>query len=142
MYYMEFTIEDNTVEAITLDEIKKPRKQRISKMEFNKKEQVDIAKKIINILDPSGNNTFTLYQVDNNENQKKDIMDMLPEIKKCVPLNTIRGGYNVPCKRAWLSVTRQVLKKAGYNIVRKDIMMKKNNNTNDYVKTVKCNIVT
>ena len=48
------------------------------KSELYKKEQEDIVDKIILILDLKNKNTYTLYELDNNENIQKQIMDLIP----------------------------------------------------------------
>jgi hypothetical protein len=47
------------------------------KSELYKKEQEEIISKIITILDLENKNTYTLYELDNNENIQKQIMDLI-----------------------------------------------------------------
>ena len=44
------------------------------KSELYKKEQDDIAQKIINILDLDIDNSITLYELDNNEERKNSLL--------------------------------------------------------------------
>ena len=52
------------------------------KSELYKKEQDDITDKIISILDLENKNTYTLYELDHNEDIQKQIMELIPEIRK------------------------------------------------------------
>ena len=40
-----------------------------------KKEQEEIFEKLLNIIDTNGNKTFTLYEIDNDENKQKKIYE-------------------------------------------------------------------
>ena len=53
------------------------------KSELYKKEQEEIIDKICNILDLENRNTYTLYELDNNVEIQKKIMELIPEIRKC-----------------------------------------------------------
>jgi DNA-directed RNA polymerase subunit F len=42
--------------------------------------------KIISILDLENNNTYTLYELDKNEEIQNKIMELIPETRNCVRL--------------------------------------------------------
>jgi len=90
------------------------------KSELYKKEQEEIVDKIILILDLENKNTYTLYELDNNENIQKQIMDLIPEIRKWFSFNGIKAvGEPSKIKRPWLSIIKH-LTKTKYNIESKD----------------------
>ena len=90
------------------------------KSELYKKEQEEIVDKIIIILDLENKNTYTLYELDNNENIQKQIMDLIPEIRKWFSFNGIKAvGEPSKIKRPWLSIIKH-LTKTKYNIESKD----------------------
>ena len=82
--------------------------------------QEEIVNKIILILDLENKNTYTLYELDNNENIQKQIMDLIPEIRKWFSFNGIKAvGEPSKIKRPWLSIIKY-LTKTKYNIESKD----------------------
>jgi hypothetical protein len=52
------------------------------KSQLYKKEQRDIIDKIINIMGLDDENSVTLYELDNNDEKQKKILDLIPEIRK------------------------------------------------------------
>jgi hypothetical protein len=122
----ENNVLDNSIVPVK-EKKEKIKKVKISKDELYKEDQIKIANNILNILDPTGNNTFTLYEIDNNAKIKKEIMDMVPEIKKKFILPRIRGitdnDKSQECKRPWLAVAHTIFKKLKYSIVRKNILV-------------------
>ncbi len=52
------------------------------KSELYKKEQEEIINKIINTLDLTNKNTYTLYELDKNVEIQNKIMELMPEIRK------------------------------------------------------------
>ena len=52
------------------------------KCELYKKEQEEIVDKIITILDLENKTEYTLYELDKNEEIQKQIMELIPEIRK------------------------------------------------------------
>jgi hypothetical protein len=73
-------------------------------------EQAVIIKQVVDILNLGGDG-FYLYDLDNNKDMQKQIMDMVPEIWKYFPHVNITGLiYPEKCKRPWLSIVRGVIK--------------------------------
>jgi hypothetical protein len=90
------------------------------KSELYKKEQDEIIDKIITILDLENKITYTLYELDNNEEIQKQIMELIPEIRKWFSFNGIKAvGEPSKIKRPWLSIVKQ-LTKTKYNMVSLD----------------------
>jgi len=86
------------------------------KSELYKKEQDEIIEKIITILDLENKNTYTLYELDNNEEIQKQIMELIPEIRKWFSFNGIKAvGQPQKIKRSWLSIIKHLIK-SKYNI--------------------------
>ena len=90
------------------------------KSELYKKEQDEIIDKIITILDLENKITYTLYELDKNEEIQKQIMELIPEIRKWFSFNGIKAvGEPSKIKRPWLSIVKQ-LTKTKYNMVSLD----------------------
>ena len=86
------------------------------KSELYKKEQDEIIDKIISILDLENKNTYTLYELDKNEEIQKQIMELIPEIRKYYSFNGIKEvGEPTKIKRPWLSIIKHLIK-SKYNM--------------------------
>ena len=93
------------------------------KSELYKKEQEEIVDKIIVILDLENKNSYTLYELDNNEEIQKQIMELIPEIRKWYSFNNMKAvGEPEKRKRPWLCIIKQLIK-TKYNIVSSDYRM-------------------
>ena len=102
------------------------------KSELYKKEQDEIIYKIITILDLENKNTYTLYELDKNEEIQKQITDLIPEIRKWFSFNGIKAvGEPSKRKRPWLSIIKQLLKEK-YSIESKDFQFTKDGK---YIRT-------
>jgi hypothetical protein len=87
------------------------------KSELYKKEQEEIVDKIIKILDLENKTEYTLYELDKNEEIKKKIMELIPEIRKYYAFNNMKAvGEPNKRKRPWLSIIKNLLK-TKYNII-------------------------
>ena len=84
-------------------------------------EQNNIIDRIVNILNIKTNEyQITLYEIDNNEMIKSNLLLMLPEIKKYFSVSTLRCITNVETsKRPYLSIIKNLLKDK-YNIYNSD----------------------
>ena len=111
--------------------VPKEKKVKMTKDALYKEDQIKIANDILNILDPTGNNTFILYEIDNNYEIQKKLIDMVPEIKKKFSLRTVTIAIStknlIKYKRPWLSILTSVCRKVNYTIIRKgyDVPIKK-----------------
>jgi len=102
------------------------------KSELYKKEQDEIIEKIIIILDLENKNTYTLHELDNNEEIQNKIMELIPEIRKWFSFNNMKAvGEPSKRKRPWLSIIKQLLK-SKYNIESKDFQFTENGK---YIRT-------
>ena len=102
------------------------------KSELYKKEQQEIVEKIITILDLENKNTYTLYELDNNEEIQKQIMELIPEIRKWFSFNNMKAvGEPSKRKRPWLCIIKQLLKEK-YTIESKDFQFTENGK---YIRT-------
>lgn len=96
------------------------------KSELYKKEQDDITDKIISILDLKNKNTYTLHELDQNEEIQKQIMELIPEIRKWWAFNNMKAvGEPEKRKRPWLSIIKHLLK-SKYTIENKEHQFKIN----------------
>ena len=95
------------------------------KRELYKTEQNDICDKIITILNLDNNNSFILKDLDNDENKKKMILDLIPDIRKYFSFSSIIGvSEPEKAKRPYMSIIRQVCK-IKYNVVGKNYMLRR-----------------
>jgi hypothetical protein len=102
------------------------------KSELYKKEQEEIVDKIITILDLENKNNYTLYELDNNEEIQKKIMELIPEIRKWFSFNNMKAvGEPSKRKRPWLCIIKQLLKEK-YDIESKDFQFTKDGK---YIRT-------
>ena len=90
------------------------------KKELYKREQDDIVRNIINILELDEENSITLYELDNNLNKQKQIMDLIPVIRKYFSFSCIMGAKEPEnLKRPYLSLVKNITKPS-YNIYNAD----------------------
>lgn len=90
------------------------------KSELYKKEQEEIVDKIVKILDLENRTEYTLYELDKNEEIQKQIMELIPEIRKYYSFNGIKAvGEPNKIKRPWLSIVKHLIIKK-YNMVSLD----------------------
>jgi len=90
------------------------------KSELYKKEQEEIVDKIVAILDLENKKSYTLYELDNDEEIQKKIMDLIPEIRKWYSFNGMKAvGVPERIKRPCLSIIKHLIK-SKYKMVSKD----------------------
>jgi hypothetical protein len=96
------------------------------KSELYKQEQEEIIDKIISILDLEHKNTYTLYELDKNEEIQQKLMELIPEIRKWFSFNGIKAvGEPEKIKRPWLSIIKQFTK-TKYILESKDFQFTEN----------------
>lgn len=103
-----------------------------------KTEREAICERLIEILELDTNNSFYLYELDNNIEKQIAIMDMKNEIQKyfaCSEISSFRS--NIECKRPYLSIVRGILRKQGYIFFSNNIDLKTEDGIN---RTIKYNI--
>lgn len=81
------------------------------KSELYKKEQEVICDKVINILILDDNNSFILRNLDNDKSKQKELLDLIPEIRKYFAFGGMIG-VSEPKKtqRPFMSIIRNVSK--------------------------------
>ena len=88
-----------------------------TKKEVYKKEQDEIIHKIISIVGIEDNTQITLYELDNDIIKQKEIMDLIPEIRKYFSFNNLKAvGEPERIKRPWLSIIKPINKRTIYII--------------------------
>ena len=103
------------------------------KSELYKKEQEEIIDKIIKILDLENRKTYTIYELDNNLEIQKQIVELIPEIRKWFSFNNMKAvGEPERIKRPWLSIIKMI--KPIYTIESKDFQFTENGK---YIRTHK-----
>lgn len=104
------------------------------KSELYKKEQEDIVDKIVKILDLENKTEYTLYELDKNEEIQKQIMELIPDIRKYYSFNGIKAvGEPSKIKRPWLSIIKHLIKMK-YSMVSLDYHFTEEGN---YIRTQK-----
>jgi len=97
-----------------------------NKSDLYKEQQYLIVDKIFNILNLEEDNSTTLYDLDNNENIKQQLIDLIPEIKKYFRFDCIHGVRNTETvKRPYLSIIRNIIK-LKYNMITNNYHTKRN----------------
>ena len=77
-------------------------------------------------MDLENKTEYTLYELDKNEEIQKQIMVLIPEIRKYYAFNNMKSvGEPNKRKRPWLSIIKNLLK-TKYNIVSKDFQFTEN----------------
>ena len=90
------------------------------KSELYKKEQEEIVDKIITILDLENKNIINLCDLDSDINKQKQIMELIPEIRKYYSFNSMKAvGEPNKIKRPWLSIIKHLTKEK-YNLESKE----------------------
>jgi hypothetical protein len=101
---------------------------RIKLSEKYQKEREDICNKIITILELKEDNTFLLYDLDEDIEKQNKIMKLKDDIQKYFACSTISSFKpNFECKRPYLNIIRSILRKQNYNFIGNDYTIKINN---------------
>lgn len=96
-------------------------------------EREEICKKIINILCLNEDNTFLLYDLDNDYEKQNKILEMKEEIQKIFACSTISSFKpNFDCKRPYLNIIRSILRQQKYTFIGNDYWTK-----NNKIRTIK-----
>ena len=98
------------------------------KRDLYKNEQDIIIDKLMNILKLDSNNSFILYEFDNDIDKHEKIYEIIPEIKQYFKIGSVKSlTYPDKIKRVYLSIIKLVMKNE-YDIFSKDFRMVKNEN--------------
>jgi len=101
---------------------------RIKLCEQYKVEREDICKKLIDILKLDTNNSFLLYDLDNDVEKQTAILNMKDEIQKCFACSTISSFKpNFECKRPYLNIIKSILRQQNYLFTGSSIVIKLEN---------------
>jgi len=87
-----------------------------------KDEQENLADRIIEILELDNDNSITLYELDNDLEKQKKIMDLAPEIRTFFTYTCIMG-VKQDLKRSWLSIIKHVTK-VKYKLISSEYRLK------------------
>jgi hypothetical protein len=110
------------------------------KSELYSKEQQEIKNKLYNILNLEENNSFTLYELDNNIILQQEILNLIPEIKLYFKIAYIEGVCKQDkIKRPYLSIIKQLAKEKYdiYSTEFKFVLDNKNLRTKKYIFILK-----
>ena len=101
---------------------------RIKLSEKYQNEREEICKTLITILNLDNENSFLLYELDDNVEKQNKILEMKEEIRKVFECSTISSFKpNFECKRPYLNIVRSILRKQHYNIEITDFCIKYEN---------------
>lgn len=101
---------------------------RIKLSDKYQNEREEICNKIITILELKEDNTFLLYELDDNIEKQNKILELKEEIQKYFACSTISSFKpNFECKRPYLNIIRSILRKQNYNFIGNDYTIKINN---------------
>jgi hypothetical protein len=89
---------------------------RIKLSEQYHNEREEICKKLIDILKLDDNNSFLLYELDENIEKQASILAMKDDIQKCFPVSSISTfkPSMTDVKRDYLNIVRGILRQQGY----------------------------
>jgi hypothetical protein len=110
---------------------------RIKLSDKYQNEREEICNKIITILELKEDNTFLLYELDNDIEKQNKILELKEEIQKYFACSTISSFKpNFDCKRPYLNIIRSILRKQNYNFIGNDYTIKINNIPKKTIKYV------
>lgn len=113
---------------------------RIKLSEKYKNEREQICSNLILILDLDENCSFLLYNLDNDFDKQKKIIDMKDDIKKYFAVSTISAFKpNFNCKKPYLNIIRSILRQQQYKVTYSQI--EKSNNDGTFFRTQKYKII-
>lgn len=93
------------------------------------KEQIELISNLYNLLPLDNTNSFILYTLEQNTECQRQIIDLVPNIKKYFNINNIHGVKNTEkSKRPWICIIRSILKQS-YDIFITECSIKINEKT-------------
>ena len=113
------------------DSNEKPKitKNRSTKKDLFKKEQEEILNKINTILGISkDNNTIYLYDIENDENKKAQILALSDDVQKYFKYSKWGFYSKEECKGNHVLLCKSIYKNMGYQIISKNAYIKRNDN--------------
>ena len=101
------------------------------------KEREEICFKIIDILNLDENKSFVLYNLDNDIEKQNKLLEMKENIQKYFACSTISSfKSNFECKRPYLNIVRNILRKQNYNFIGNDVTIKIDNVSKKTIKYI------
>jgi len=100
------------------------------------KERELLCLKILSILNLPDDNSIILYELDNDTEKQKQILELSEEIKKyfvCGTIASLRDSKKA--KRPYLNIVRNILRQQGYKFTNKNIVYTHENGS--LVRTMK-----
>ncbi len=131
IFYINIIMELTKVFASKDNNINKPKikKNRSTKKDLYKKEQEEILNKINTILGISkDNNTIYLYDIENDNNKKEQILGLSDDVKKYFKTSNWAFYKDDECKGNHVLLCKSIYKDMGYQILSKNAHIKRNDN--------------
>ena len=88
----------------------------VKKAVLFKKERTEVINKLIEIMELDQENSFYLYDLENNEEKKQKILEQKEDIIKYFKTGKISAFNKSGCKRPQLNILRNILRQHGYKI--------------------------
>lgn len=110
---------------------------RVKLCDKYKIEREDVCKKIIDILKLDANNSFLLFDLDEDTEKQMAILNMKEEIQTyfaCSEISSFKPKFE--CKRPYLNIVRGILRKQGYTFISTDLDIKINDVTKRTTKYI------
>lgn len=111
-----------------------PTEKKIVRYKIEQKKIINKMFQILNLDD----HAFILYELDNDNNKKTNILELVTDVKKYFSSSCCRGINNKQCKRPYLSVIKFLIKKNGNELISIDHQYKNNDNI---IRTKKYKII-
>ncbi len=83
-------------------------------------EQENIKNKLLDYIKIDEDNSFVLYELDNNKEKQDNILSLKDDIKKYYPSSCCNGVNTKECKRPYLSIIKYILKYHDINYTTKN----------------------
>lgn len=90
-------------------------------------ERKEVFDRLLVILGINEENTFYLHDIDNNINKQKEIMNLVPDVKKYFICSTWTCFAKNDVKRFYLSLIKYLMKDMNYNMISSRASLKDNN---------------
>jgi enoyl-[acyl-carrier-protein] reductase (NADH) len=89
----------------------------IKKEVMFKKEREEIIKQLLEIMKLDENNSFYLYDLDNDTEKQQKLIEMKEDIAKFFSVGRVSAFNKNACKRPYLNIFRNIMKQHGYKII-------------------------
>jgi len=112
---------------------------RVKLSEKFKDEREEVCNEIISILKLDNNNSFLLYELDNDIDKQNKILNLKDKIQKYFAVSNISVFKpNYQCKKPYLNIIRSILRQQNYTV--KNSQIEKSNGDGTFFRSTKYRI--